>query len=507
MTFPEVQVPSRFQLSPKVAVSVVFVIGMFMNILDITIVNVALPSIATDFDESAAAVAAVSVGYLVSLAVFIPASGWLGDRFGNKRIFLLALFLFTFASALCGFASSLPQLVGARVIQGAGGGMIMPVGMAMLMHAFPPAERIRAAKILTIPTAFAPALGPVIGGLLVTNYSWEWVFFLNVPIGLFAIVFGLLFVHETREKVIKKFDVPGFVLAGVGLASVMYALSEGASKGWGSPVIIGTAVGGVLLLSLLVLVELRTREPLLDLPLFANGLFRSCNLVIMTASAAFLGAMFLLPVMLQEAMGYSALDSGLATFPTALGVMAASQVSTKYYSSLGPRRVLVAGMVIVTLSLLSLTLVDDGTNVWVIRGIAFVLGLGMANIFIPSQTAAFATIPPARNGGASTLFNVQRQVGSAIGVAVLSSVLVAIGTFTVTPAGPVPDFSAYHWGFVVAAGFALLGIVFALMVKDEDAAATMVPARSKAERRADDAADDPREEAAVSVALEGGDFA
>src|SRR6478609_2449413 len=506
MSFSPPQVPARFQLSPKVAVSVVFVIGMFMNILDITIVNVALPSIATDFNESAAAVASVSVGYLVALAVVIPASGWLGDRFGNKRIFLLALFLFTAASALCGFADSLPQLVGARILQGAGGGMIMPVGMAMLMHAFPPAERIRAAKILTIPTAFAPALGPVIGGLLVTNYSWEWVFFLNVPIGLFAIVFGALFVHETREPVRKRFDVPGFVLAGAGLASVMYALSEGASKGWDNPVIIGTGVAGILMLALLVLVERRTAEPLLDLALFGNKLFRACNLVIMTASAAFLGAMFLLPVMLQEAEGYSALESGLATFPTALGVMAASQVATKYYSILGPKRVLVIGMLIVAASLASLTLVDGDTNVWVIRGIAFVLGLGMANIFIPSQTAAFATVPPARNGGASTLFNVQRQVGSAIGVAVLSSVLVAVGTVTVTSSGPVPNYSAYHWGFAVAAGMALLGVVFALMVDDRDAASTMV-GRTRSQQREDDRADDPREEASVAVALEGGDLA
>ena len=471
----------QHRLNPKVAVSVVFVIGMFMNILDITIVNVALPAIATDFNETAAAVAAVSVGYLVSLAVFIPASGWLGDRFGNKRIFLLALFLFTLASALCGLANSLPQLVGARLLQGAGGGMIMPVGMSMLMHAFPPAERIRAAKILTVPTAFAPALGPVIGGLLVTNYSWEWVFYLNVPIGLFALVFGALFVHEAREPVRTRFDIPGFVLAGAGLASVMYALSEGASKGWGSPLIVGTGVGGLLMLTLLVVVERRTAEPLLDLPLFTNALFRSCNLVIMAASAAFLGAMFLLPVMLQEAEGYSALESGLATFPTALGVMAASQIATRYYPVLGPKRLLVGGLVVVAGSLGALTLIDGGTSVWVVRAIAFVLGLGMAHVFIPSQTAAFATIPPERNGGASTLFNVQRQVGSAIGVAVLSSVLIAIGTFTVTPAGPVANYSAYHWAFGVAAGFALLGALFALLIDDRQAASTMVggPRRSR----------------------------
>src|SRR6478736_8230915 len=302
---------------------------MLMNTLDSTIVNVALATLGREFGVSPAAIDAVVIGYLVSLAVFIPASGWLGDRFGNKRIFLLALFLFTAASALCGFADSLPQLVGARVIQGAGGGMIMPVGMAMLMHAFPPAERIRAAKILTIPTALAPALGPVIGGLLVTNYSWEWVFFLNVPIGVFAIAFAALFVKGHNERTVSRFDLPGFLLAGIGLASVMYALSEGSSKGWGSTQIVATGVVGVVLLAFMVFVELRSKAPMLDLPLLANRLFRSCNLVMLFAVAGFLGAMFLLPVMLQEAMGYTALESGLATFPTAIGVMAASQIATR----------------------------------------------------------------------------------------------------------------------------------------------------------------------------------
>jgi EmrB/QacA subfamily drug resistance transporter len=462
------------QLTPKVAVSVVFVVGMFMNILDITIVNVALPSIAEDFNASASAVAAVSVGYLVSLAVFIPASGWLGDRFGNKQIFLLALIIFTAASALCGFASSLDQLVGFRVLQGVGGGLMMPVGMSMLMHVFPPAERIRAAKILTIPTAFAPALGPVLGGLLTTSFSWHWVFFINVPIGIVAIAFLVLFVHETHEPIRKRFDAPGFVLAGAGLAGTMFALSEGSSRGWASPLILVTGLGGLLLLGVLVIVERRTEHPMLDLPLFSNALFRNCNFVIMTASAAFLGAMYLLPLLLQQANGLSALQAGLATFPTAIGVMAASQVATKFYSTIGPRRILVLGLLIVAASLLSLTQFSADPNLWMVRLVMFVLGIGMAHIFIPSQTAAFATIPKHRNGGASTLFNVQRQLGSAMGVAVLGSVLAAVGTVNVSPSGTAtPNYDAYHWGFIVAAGIALLGIVFALLIKDSDAASTM----------------------------------
>ena len=183
-------------MSQKVAVGVVFVAAMFMSIMDATIVNVALPTIGRDFKVSATAVDTISIAYLVSLAVFIPASGWLGDRLGGKRVLLAAIAVFTAASALCGLASSLGELVAFRILQGAGGGMLAPVGMAMLYRAFPPAERIRASAILTVPTTFAPALGPVLGGLLVTDLSWRWVFYVNLPIGVAAFAFGAIFLQQ-----------------------------------------------------------------------------------------------------------------------------------------------------------------------------------------------------------------------------------------------------------------------------------------------------------------------
>ena len=175
------QLPSR--LNPKITVSVVFVVAMFMTIMDSTIVNVALPTLASEFHVRPDHIDSVVVGFLVSLAVVIPASGWLGDRFGTKPVFLLALVLFTGASALCGTAHNLAQLVIYRILQGTGGGMLTPVGMAMLFRTFPPADRARASRILVVPTALAPAAGPVIGGLLVTDVSWRWVFYVNIPSG------------------------------------------------------------------------------------------------------------------------------------------------------------------------------------------------------------------------------------------------------------------------------------------------------------------------------------
>ena len=461
------------RINPKVAVSVVYVAGMFMNILDTTIVNVAVPAIAEEFSTEPSSVAAIAVAYLVALAVFIPVAGWLGDRFGDKRVLLFALALFTVASALCGIAESLPQLVAYRVLQGAGGGLMMPGGMAMLMRVFPPAERVRASRILVVPTAVAPALGPIVGGALVTSFSWHWVFLLNVPVGTAAVLFGLFFLREAREPTVGSFDLPGFLLAASGLGLAMYALSEGSRLGWSSPEIIGTGVTGVVLLALLVVVEHRSSSPLIDLDVFADRLFRNASLAITFAIAGFLGAMYVIAIQLQQGDGRSALYSGLATFPTAVGVMVASQFASRLYPTVGPRRILMAGIGLVSLMLFGLALIGPGSAIWEVQITMFVLGVGMAHVFIPSQTAAFAAIDKAATANASTLYNVQRQIGSAVGVAVLASVLAWVGT-PVPGSGVEPDFSAYHWAFVAAGVMALGGVLFAARIVDADAASTMV---------------------------------
>ncbi|MCC7106556.1 MAG: MFS transporter [Chloroflexi bacterium] len=215
----------RERLRPEIIVAIVYVMALFMNLMDQTIVNVALPTLAREFDVPVQATDGVVIGYLVSLAVWIPASGWVGDRLGTKRTFLSALAIFVFASALRGQARSLAELVLFRALQGAGGGMMTPVGMAMLFRAFPPRLRSRAAQVLIIPTAIAPSCGPVVGGLLVDQLSWRWAFYINLPIGLLAILFGLAFLREHRESGAGRFDLAGFLLAGTGFPLVLFGLS------------------------------------------------------------------------------------------------------------------------------------------------------------------------------------------------------------------------------------------------------------------------------------------
>src|ERR1700730_10772119 len=255
----------RPSINPKVSVSIVFVAAMFMSIMDTTIVNVALPTLSRQFGATGTSIDAVVVGYLVSLAIIIPASGWLGDRLGTKRVFLWALALFTCASVLCGLASSLPMLIGFRVLQGIGGGAMTPVGTGILYRTFPPIERVQVSRILNIPTVFAPASGPVLGGLLIDRLSWHWVFYVNVPIGIAAFVFGILFLQEYHREAVGAFDLAGFLLGGLGLALTMYALSEGPSYGWTSPGILGSGIAGLTTLIIFVFVEIRSPHPILNL--------------------------------------------------------------------------------------------------------------------------------------------------------------------------------------------------------------------------------------------------
>ena len=452
----------------------VYVGALFMSIMDITIVNVALPTIGRQFHTGTTSVDVIVIAYLVSLAVFIPASGWIGDRFGSKRTLLAAIAVFTLASALCGIAGSLSQLVVFRVLQGVGGGMLTPVGMAMLYRTFPPQDRVRLASILMIPTALSPAIGPVLGGLLVTDLSWRWVFFVNLPIGAAAFIFGLIFVLEQREAQPGRFDLPGFCLAGIGLGTLMYGVSEGPNEGWGSSPVAITIVVGVVLLIAMVVFELRTREPMIDLRLLHDRMFRASNQLITIAMIGFFGVLYVVPLYYQDGRGLSALASGLSTFPEAIGVMIGAQVVSRVlYARIGPRRLMASGLVGIATSTGLMALSGSGTSLWWMRVLMFCLGYSISHVMVSMQAAAFSTIPPTSTGRASTLFNANRQLGGAIGVAILSTVISAVGPFHRVAGRTVADLTAYHAAFLTSAAIALAGAALALVVvKDVDAANT-----------------------------------
>jgi EmrB/QacA subfamily drug resistance transporter len=463
------------RIDQRIVVAVVYVASMLLNSLNGSIVNVAIATLARQFNVSPAATQGVIVGYLVSVAVFIPASGWLGDRWGTKRTFILALALFTGSSLACGLAGGLEQLILFRVLQGAGGGLLTPVGMALLYRAFPPEERVRIARLLMFPTIVGPASGPILGGFVVQYLSWRWAFFITVPVGLAALIFGALCLHEHREERAGAFDLPGFALSSVGFALAMYALTEGPTHGWLAPQIAASGLVGLALLAAFVRAELRAPAPLVELRLLGNRLFRSTLGVSFFSTAAFTGILFLVPLFLQEARGASPLESGLTSFPEALGVVISTQFVARLYPRIGPRRLMAGGLTGMALVTIVLGLVGITSGPWPIRGLMFLIGVGMAYIFLPSQAASFATITSAQTGHASTLSSAQRQIGSAFGVALLSGVLGAFGPTRLIDGATAPNLLAYRAAFFAAAALALGGVALALRVPDADAAATMRP--------------------------------
>ena len=466
-----VQVLGR-ALQYKWVVASIYVMALFLDILDVTIVNVALPQVGRQLRSDN--VEWVVIGYTLALAVSIPLAGWWSDKIGTKKAFLVSLGCFVLGSVACGLAQSMTQLIVFRILQGIGGGMLTPIGMSMMYRAFPPAERVRAATVVMVPTLAAPALGPILGGLIVTNIGWRWIFWVNLPIGLFAFLFGVIALREHREPTAGKFDLPGFVLSAAGLSLCLFSLSEGPRAGWASGTVVGTGVIGVACVVAFVMVELRVKEPMMQLRLFGNRMFRNANIVMAFAMASFLGLLFVLPLYLQNYRGLSAQSSGLVTFPQALGVMITSQVAGRIYKRIGPRRLVTLGFGAAALVILAFVTIGPDTNLWMIRSLMFLRGLSMGLAFMPIQASCYSTISMADMGRASSIFSTARQISISLGVAILSSVVAAYTELVGRPSNPGRALTGYHVSIIVSVGLAGMASLLAfILIKDEDAAATM----------------------------------
>ena len=449
----------------RITVCIVYVIGMFMVSMDGTIVNVILPVIASDYHILPGATSGINVGYLVSLAVVLPVAGWLGDRFGTKRIFLSALAIFTAASFLCGIAWNLQALNWFRIMQGVGGGLLTPVGMAILFRTFPPQERGKVSRMLVLPIAFAPALGPVVGGLFAEQLSWRWAFYINVPLGLAALLFGILFLKEHKELRAGCLDIPGFLLSAFGFSLIMYTLNLGPARGWDSPVILLTGMIGLILILLFILTEVRVKKPMLDLSLFSNRMFRTLGLIHMGAMAGLMGMLYVFPLMYQNAVQASALESGLATFPEALGLMVSSRLMPWTSKKMGTHQMIWGGLLGTCIVFVLISLFGTTANPWFLRFLLFSVGIFLGHTVVSVQATIFNSIPSASIGMATTLSNVQNRMGSAMGVASLASLL---GMGTSSSTGDVINLAFYQLALIGSAGFILIALFFSIRLKKAD---------------------------------------
>jgi EmrB/QacA subfamily drug resistance transporter len=430
-----------------------FVVATFMSVLDTTIVNVALPTISADFHIAVAASGTVSLGYLVSLAVVMPATAAIGDRFGTKRAFVAALMIFTSGSVLCGLAGNLGELVACRVVQGVGGGMLLPLGTTVLFRAYSPEEQIRAARLLTIPTALAPALGPILGGAIVQDASWRLMFLLNLPVGIAALVGAARLPADRPAVRAQRFDVAGLLSASVGLGSLMYVIGRGSGVGWGTLQILTTSALGICFTAFFVHVERRRAMPLLRIDLLRDAALRGGMTTGLLGAAVFAGSLYLAPLLLQDGLGLSPLRSGLTTFPEALGVVIGAQVVSRAVPRVGARPLLLGGFLGLGVSCLLLAASAGTTDLWLVRVLLFALGVSAVNVHLPSQNVVFARTPRSQTGHASSLYNADRRFGAALGVAVFSSVIAARGAGEAV--------APYRDGFFAAAAIAAVGLLAA----------------------------------------------
>ena len=473
------------RLSQRVVVPVMFVSTVFMVIVDGAITTVALPAIARQFHLAPSGLDGVVVVYPVCVGMTVPASAWLVDRLGGKRMLLGSMALFSLFSALCGSAADPSQLVLFRALQGLAGGLLVPVAGTLLFRTFSAGERVRASRIMIFPQQVAPALAPVLGGVLVDGLSWRWVFYVNLPLGLIAVAFGLLFLDGHRQDPPRtapaRFDLPGLLLSAAGLASLTYGMSAGASRGWTSPGIVASLAAGAVLLAATVVVELRTAAPLLRLRLFHNRLFRDFNLISLVGTVPFLGAMFLGPLFIQGPLGGTALDSGTSTCTEAFGILVTVQVAGILYARIGPRVIVGTGLVGVGAVLALLSTCDLGTSLWTFRLYMFLLGVAMGGVFMPVTVAALSTVVREDVSQASTLNTVVRQVSGALAPALVTTLLVS-GTVAAASSGAGGGVSgglsvaAYQHTYLVLAVLSVASGAYAFTLRDR-AARTAAGAR------------------------------
>lgn len=469
------------QLPYERQVLVIYIIAIFMTVIDGTMVNVALPTLASDFGVRASDVEWVAVGYLLAVAGVIPAAGWLGDRFGTKRVFVWSLGTFTVVSALCGLAQTLDQLVVLRVLQGLGGGLMAPIGGAMLYRAFPMNQRATAATAVLSVAVIAPALGPLVGGVLVDQASWRWIFLINIPAGIVGMVLARQALREEVQPDPGRLDLVGLLLSGSSVGVLLYTLTIGPDRGWTSSTVLGLATSGVIGLAAAVVVELRIDQPALLLRLFRDRLFRDINLASALIYAGFFGQIFVLPIYLQSLRGFSAIQSGLAQSPQAVGIFVVSNlVGRRAYRVVGPRRLMAAGTAIASAITCCFVFIGLSTPLTLIAGMMFGRGLAIGLVFVAIQTAVYSTTSHADTGRATSLFNTQRQISYALGTALAATVLAGTLGGLTDDAPAIERLPAHRYAFLAVGLIMIPGIFISLLVRDDDVAETrsLVPAEA-----------------------------
>ncbi len=465
-------------------ISSVVILGMAMSILDTTIVNVALATLGRELHATITQIQWVVTGYMLALAAVIPLSGWAAERFGTRRMYVISLVLFTAGSMLCGVSSTATELIIFRVVQGVGGGMLMPLGMMMMAGVAGPKRMGRVMSIVSMPMMLAPILGPTIGGLIVDNASWRWIFYVNVPIGVVAVIAALRILPRPQAGTSwRPLDYRGLALMALGLPLLTYGLAEVGSTGsFTSLKVILPCLAGLALVAAFVIHALRVPNPLLNLRLYRRATFSTASAAMFFLGAALFGGMILLPLYWQHIRHESVLDAGLLLAPQGLGMALVMPAAGRLTDRLGGGPLAVVGVTVTTLATIPFALIGGHTSILALSIALLVRGMGIGFSFMPVMTAAFAALDRSELPDATPQLNVVQRVGGSLGTAVLAVVLQRslAGAHTLGAAA-----SAYGTAFWFSLGLTALGLVpSVILLRAERAARRAHPEAGEASHEA-----------------------
>ncbi|MBV9465160.1 MAG: DHA2 family efflux MFS transporter permease subunit, partial [Solirubrobacterales bacterium] len=467
-------------------ISAVVLIGSMMSILDTTIVNVAIATLGHELHSPIAETQWVVTGYMLSLAAVIPVTGWAARRFGAKQVYLLSLVLFTAGSALCGLASSSTELILFRVIQGVGGGMILPIGQLMMAEAAGPKRMGRVMSIVAVPMMIAPILGPTIGGLILDNASWRWIFYVNLPIGVIGVAAALRVLPWVKPASVGRIDLRGLALMASGLPLLTYGLAEiGITGGFTSVKVVVPILGGLVLVAIFALHALRIPAPLLNLRLYRRPTFSSASIAMFCLAGALFGGMILLPLYWQGIRHESVVDTGLLMAPQGLGAAIVMPLAGKLSDRFGGGPLALLGVSVTTIATVPFALIGAHTSVAWLCAAMLVRGTGIGFAFMPAMAAAFASLERSELADATPQLNVLQRVGGSIGTALLAVVLQRALTGAHTLGAQA---GAYGTAFWASAALTALAIVPCIVLLS-------------AERRAREAKGDTGEHEALAGAV------
>jgi EmrB/QacA subfamily drug resistance transporter len=460
-------------------ISAVVIIGSIMSILDTTIVNVALATLGRELHSTISQIQWVATGYLLSLAAVIPVTGWAARRFGAKQVYITSLVLFTAGSALCGLASSVNELIVFRVLQGIGGGMILPIGQLMMAEAAGPQRMGRVMSVVAVPAMLAPILGPALGGLILDNASWRWIFYVNVPIGVIAVITAVRSLPRVERTQTHALDYRGLILMATGLPLITYGLAEvGSSGSFTSDKVILPILAGVALVALFCRHALRVRYPLLDLRLYRKPTFSSASIAMFCLGAALFGGLILLPLYWQGVRHESVVDTGLLTAPQGLGAAMMMPIAGRLTDRYGGGPLALIGVIVTTISTIPFALIGAHTPILWLSVAMIIRGFGIGLAFMPAMSAAFASLKRSELADATPQMNVLQRVGGSIGIAVLAVVLQRslIGAHT-----PAAMASAYGTAFAAAAILTAVAIIPCIVLTRAERAARRLRAQTPPE--------------------------